>query len=304
MSPFSFLGLSTASKTALPYPSALSTLIANHQEGRQRTTPETQSSKTNPIILHPPHLHALALTVLHNLQYQHDWTELQIHIVSPLRALPFKTEAVLDQGEIAQPLPRPLVSGVPPQRLYLHPDDQLALIAADKSKKRRHSSKDRPQQPSSDGGAGVNEQASQGAVVEEGAKGSADAEEPHIARLRVPRREWVLPTQLREKWSLRKFAEVFDGIGLEPPSTEDGVGGVTEGDGKPDGQSGKRGAGDAKANKGSAQGEASEVGAEGGMDRYEGTQKEVKRVLLATVSDDSTVVYYIVHDGIVKPRQN
>lgn len=29
-----------------------------------------------------------------------------------------------------------------------------------------------------------------------------------------------------------------------------------------------------------------------------------KRVLLATLDDDSTVVYYIVHDGIVKPRQN
>ena len=32
--------------------------------------------------------------------------------------------------------------------------------------------------------------------------------------------------------------------------------------------------------------------------------QEPKRVLLATVDDDSTVVYYIVHDGIVKPRQN
>ena len=29
-----------------------------------------------------------------------------------------------------------------------------------------------------------------------------------------------------------------------------------------------------------------------------------KRALLATLDDDSTVVYYIVHDGIVKPRQN
>ena len=32
--------------------------------------------------------------------------------------------------------------------------------------------------------------------------------------------------------------------------------------------------------------------------------KEIKRVLLAAVDDDSTVVYYIVHDGLVKPRQN
>ena len=32
--------------------------------------------------------------------------------------------------------------------------------------------------------------------------------------------------------------------------------------------------------------------------------RTTKRILLATVDDDSTVVYYIIHDGIVKPRQN
>ncbi|EWC45303.1 hypothetical protein DRE_00702 [Drechslerella stenobrocha 248] len=29
-----------------------------------------------------------------------------------------------------------------------------------------------------------------------------------------------------------------------------------------------------------------------------------KRIVVAVVSGDSTVVYYIMHDGIVKPRQN
>ena len=29
-----------------------------------------------------------------------------------------------------------------------------------------------------------------------------------------------------------------------------------------------------------------------------------KRILLAVLHEDSTVVYYIMHDGIVKPRQN
>ena len=79
-------------------------------------------------------------------------------------------------------------------------------------------------------------------------------------------REWVLPTHLREKWSLRKFAEVFDAVGNVPPG--EGVeneGGEME---------------DIKIRKGG------------------------KRILLATVGDDSTVLYYIVHDGIVKPRQN
>lgn len=79
-------------------------------------------------------------------------------------------------------------------------------------------------------------------------------------------REWVLPTHLREKWSLRKFAEVFDAVGKIPL----GEGGE-------------------------------EKGGEGEDDR---ARRGGKRVLLATVGDDSTVLYYIVHDGIVKPRQN
>lgn len=72
----------------------------------------------------------------------------------------------------------------------------------------------------------------------------------------------MLPTHLKEKWSLRRFAEVFDAVGERPPDGEEDEGRKVE----------KRRGG--------------------------------KRVLLATVSDDSTVVYYIVHDGIVKPRQN
>lgn len=77
-------------------------------------------------------------------------------------------------------------------------------------------------------------------------------------------REWVLPTHLQEKWSLRRFAEVVDAVGEEPP--EDHGGQIIE--------------------------------------EAKGKRRGGKRVLLATLGDDSTVVYYIVHDGIVKPRQN
>lgn len=83
-------------------------------------------------------------------------------------------------------------------------------------------------------------------------------------------REWVLPTHLREKWTLRKFAKVFDGI-TELPSVD----------------------------KKSNQEEQYNQGAKETKSRRGG-----KRLLLATVGDDSTIVYYIVHDGIVKPRQN
>lgn len=92
-------------------------------------------------------------------------------------------------------------------------------------------------------------------------------------------REWVLPTQLRERWSLRRFAEVFDAVAEVPEALE-------EADMDAEGQRKK---------------------AEGGRDGGKGAAKKRrggKRVLLATLNDDSTIVYYIVHDGIVKPRQN
>ena len=79
--------------------------------------------------------------------------------------------------------------------------------------------------------------------------------------------EWVLPTHLREKWTLRRFAEIFDAIEEAPPKQE-----------------------------------AQESPTE--RNRYQRTRKRGKRLLMAVVNDDSTIVYYIIHDGIVKPRQN
>ena len=79
----------------------------------------------------------------------------------------------------------------------------------------------------------------------------------------VPR-EWVLPTHLEEKWSIKKLAHVFDAIEHKPQRTLD---------------------------------------RETVKEHLEGKAR-AKRVLLAILGDDSTIVYYIVHDGIVKPRQN
>ncbi|KAI5863192.1 tRNA-splicing endonuclease subunit Sen15 [Durotheca rogersii] len=135
----------------------------------------------------------LAASVLDNLRRQHDWTELQILTHSPV-----------DNS----PLPRPLISGLPPRRLYLHPDDQIEMLKAYPGP--------------------------EGRIPE------------------TPAVEWVLPTHLAEEWTLRAFASVFDSM---PPPAETAPG-------------------------------------------------RVKRLLLATVHADSTVVYYFMHDGIVKPRQN
>jgi tRNA-splicing endonuclease subunit Sen15 len=86
----------------------------------------------------------------------------------------------------------------------------------------------------------------------------------------VPEREWVLPTHLEEKWSLAKFAAIFDALDTVPPNGRETLAGE----------------------------EAEIVG-----HQWQGKHRQ-KRLLLATLHDDSTVVYYIIHDGIVKPRQN
>lgn len=129
------------------------------------------------------HVANVTLTVVRNLEDQHDWTELEIRDTLGSR---------------------PLVRGLPPRRLYTHPDDQIAAL------EHEHKTGERLFQD--------------------------------------PEHEWVVPVRLSEKWTMRSFAEVFDSITTEGP----------------------RG----------------------------------KRIVLATVHNDSTVVYYLMHEGMVKPRQN
>jgi tRNA-splicing endonuclease subunit Sen15 len=169
---------------------------------------------------HADHLHNLALQIAHNLRHQHNWTDVRLYSHSPSTHRAFS---------------RPLVSGLPPVRLYVHPDEQIALLQKQK-----------------------------------------DAGKTGMPELRSER-EWVLPSHLREKWSLKRFGEVFDDISMVPST----------GSGKLLFEENKE--------------EADELVVEAGE---ENEWRKTKRLLLATLDDDSTVVYYIVHDGIVKPRQN
>lgn len=156
------------------------------------------------------HHEALAQIVLSNLENQHDWTDLTTRVEPAL--------------------PRPLILGLPPRRIYVHPDEQIEIIKAQKNR-----------------------------------------EEP-IPIPQPPEPEWVLPTHLAEKWSIKSFAEVFDAIEAIPPFA---------------GHSDPSGLRDDDAH----------------WKQWRGA-KRGKRIILATVQDDSTVVYYLMHDGIVKPRQN
>lgn len=157
----------------------------------------------------------LAHQIAHNLRFQHDWEDLRLH-------------------ENASHL---LISGLPPTRLYVHPDEQIELLQKQKA---------------------------------EGKTGMPALQ---------PEREWVLPSQLRERWSLKRLGAVFDSIDPEP-SSQDGSPIELDVDAA-----------------GTADDRIS-------METIHNSNRVTKRLLLATLDDDSTIVYYIVHDGIVKPRQN
>ncbi|OJD11340.1 hypothetical protein ACJ73_09562, partial [Blastomyces percursus] len=81
----------TTTTSSNPTPSALTSL----------TTLTTQ----NPTV-------SLTTQVLHNLQHQHLWTSLRIH----------------DPRTLSPAQRMPLISGLPPQTLYTHPDEQAFML--------------------------------------------------------------------------------------------------------------------------------------------------------------------------------
>lgn len=157
------------------------------------------------------HLDALTQIVAYNLEHQHDWSQIKIHTQSDL--------------------PRPVIYGLPPKRLYVHPDEQIAIIKAEKERK--------------------------------------------APIVQTPEFEWVLPLHLSEKWSLGQFAAVFDALEAVPPGK------------LPEDEDDDENSGEANAE----------------WKLWKGPLRK-KRLLLATVQDDSTVTYYYIHDGLTKPRQN
>jgi tRNA-splicing endonuclease subunit Sen15 len=176
----------------------------------------------------PSQLLPLARQVAHNLEHQQRWTAITTHTASPLTG---------------EPLARPLVSGMPPRRVYVHPDEQIEMLRRAKQERAKRKQDGRESVGSADSTPGG---------------GSEAMWEPK------PQREWVLPADLREEWTLRRLAAVFAGIGPMPPRS----------------------------------------GSDGEEDEDETKWRTTKRLLLAAIQSDSTIVYYVVHDGTIKPRMN
>ncbi|EEH39354.1 hypothetical protein PAAG_08623 [Paracoccidioides lutzii Pb01] len=210
-----------------PFPSALSTL--------------THPTSQNPIS-------SLTTQIQHNLQYQHRWTSLRIH--SPHTLSPSQNIT--------------LISGLPPQTLYTHQDEQAYML--------EH---------------GINPDD-------------------------VPtEREWVIPTAQGQAWSLRQLAECFDVIPLPDSKHAEGVENVVGMTVEKGGDSRSNGISEVKSGEGKGmkteKKSKEEIFAEY-QRRKRGKEWGGKRALLAMVDrgkgGDGTVVYYVVLEGSVKPRQN
>lgn len=206
---------------------------------------------------------SLAIEILHNLQYQHNWTNLQRHLVS-LNTLQTSGLGLIDLDKLDRPqAPRLshspssssgtstpstagdtviLISGLPARHAYMHPDLQNHLV--------RH---------------GVEEES-------------------------IPiQREFVLPLSLGETWTLGRFCAVFDQL---PEREAIHVRHQPTPNQRPPSREGNRQNGSAT---------------NGRPTPYQ--HHDQKRVLLGMKAregggGDGTIVYYIMQEGEVKPRQN
>lgn len=171
--------------------------------------------------------------VLHNLQHQHLWTSLKIH-------------------DLSTEFPISLISGIPPHRVYTHPDEQLYMVVR-----------------------GLRE------------------DDVELDRM------FVIPTVQGQSWSLEKMAAVFDA--LSDPSDDEVE---EEAKAETEEQSSDAVAGGADADKAAKLAEYYEYRTKARRTGEWGS----KRLLLAMIDKgmggEGTVVYYVIQEGTVKPRQN
>jgi tRNA-splicing endonuclease subunit Sen15, fungi type len=226
-------------------PSALTTLITQSSIGNNGSDPVS----------------ALTIQVLHNLQHQHLWTSLTTHKFT--KDTTNRTSFSLLSTTPSLPPTTTLISGIPPHRIYTHPEEQAYML-------------------------------------------EMSIREEDLA----PERMFVLPTAQGQSWSLRKLATVFDSLpdlndSCSPLIVEPSAVAMTYATGKNELEAPDRdGAIEDDKSK------AGKLAAYYERRRRANTSHEWggKRLLLAMVDKglggDGTIVYYVIQDGIIKPRQN
>lgn len=221
------MATTTTRSNTISEPSALTSLIAS------TSTPSSPYS-------------ARTLQILHNLQHQHLWTSLQVHELHLPSTTPSSDTTAESSPDNQSPVPHLLISGIPPNRVYTHPDEQLYML-------------------------------------EKGLR------EEDIELERV----FVLPTVQGQSWSLHKMAAVFDSL----PSVEDGTQLQAGDDVEEDTQN-------KSAEKAAAIAEYYERRKQALQTKEWGGKRMLLAMIDKGMGGDGTIVYYVVQEGAVKPRQN
>jgi tRNA-splicing endonuclease subunit Sen15, fungi type len=265
--------LRTTASSSIPAPSALTTLLS------------TQST-----YIHPPSTTALPLEILHNLRYQHSWTDVRLHhstttSTSVLSLIPASAPSHPDP--ISKDTLKPSIS------------DLDLTTPFPKTPNARQPLHQPPPAPS------PHEPLKPPTTLLSGLPPKPLYIHPDLQRKLLkagipestlqPEREWVLPTSLGAKWTLSQICGAFDSLPLREPRriSKDGKD-TTEG---PTG--GRHDNAEVRKSDG--------IGTE--EEEAVVQHQDAKRVLLAMkahegMGGDGTVVYYIVQEGEVKPRQN
>lgn len=241
---------------------------------------------------------ALVVEILHNLRYQHGWSDLRLHVVRLKNGLPIDKY----DGRVA------------PMLVDLESDSYFSpnYIQQQQQDRSRSPSPSRPSLAPNDppsNNAGTN------AVIRliSGLPPRHSYIHPDLQLFLVKhsipetslpvQREFVLPLSTAEKWTMSRFCAVIDALGMRESIVVDAVATAiaaagpaeTVVSGAPNGGGSANRPTSAPANRVTA------------TAPY--VHKDEKRILLGMRAregggGDATVVYYIMHDSEVKPRQN
>ncbi|KEF52712.1 uncharacterized protein A1O9_11129 [Exophiala aquamarina CBS 119918] len=249
---------------------------------------------------------ALTIEILHNLRYQHDWSDLRLHVVQ-LNSGPSPASINGDgDGNTTSRMVNLEVDN------YFSPNYQQQQGRSSSPSRSATSSTATLATPSSAPPAN-NEPPINVVRLISGLPPRHSYIHPdlqlHLVKHSIPeaslpvQREFVLPLSTAEKWTLSRFCAVFDAMAgrerIVVGSGADAAAAVAVAVATPNGDGGTRVNGNAKR----------PTSTPGSHARVPYEHQDQKRVLLGMRAregggGDSTVVYYIMQEGEVKPRQN